>query len=189
VVTAAQQSSRVARLVLERQLRVDTRRTAGDAPKEDDIRVQLGELARRYESVRASMKPGAERTKAMDAIVGEARLLCRAAHFTPEETTAMLVSERHGDRVVGLATVQATADPVTFPPVLDIVAEPSTPFEHYHALRALESLRPGLSPEQRSQIVSIVGDPAWRKGLDQDASRETLANRLLEALRSDSSAT
>jgi hypothetical protein len=44
VITAAQQSSPVARLVLERQLRVDTRRAQADVPS--DAREQLTRLAR-----------------------------------------------------------------------------------------------------------------------------------------------
>jgi hypothetical protein len=185
VITSASQSSRVARIVLERQLSIDTPRAPGDTPKQGDIRLQLEGLARRYESVRSSMKPGSERTKEMDGIVSAARLLCRDAHYTPEETLALLDSPRHGDRVVGLATVQATADPTTFASVLQIVVDPATPFEQYHALRALESLRPGLSTEQRSEIARTVSDPEWRARVAQDVSMEALAKRLLEALGSD----
>jgi hypothetical protein len=185
VITAASQSSGVARIVLEGQLSIDTPRAAGDAPKEDDIRHQLEGLARRYESVRASKKPGAERTKEMDGIVSAARLLCRDAHYTPEETITLLDSTRHGDRVVGLATVQATADPSTFAHVLKMVADPATPFEQYHALRALESLRPGLTAEQRADIVSTVSKPEWRARVAQDLSIEALVKRLLEALSGD----
>jgi hypothetical protein len=186
VVTAASQSSRVARIVLEGQLSIDTPRAPGDAPKEDDVREQLDGLARHYESVRASMKPGAERTKEMDAVVSQARLLCRDAHYTPEETIEKLASRRDGDRVIGLATVQATADPSTFASVLQVVADPATPFEQYHALRALESLRPGLGPEQRGDVARTLNDPEWRSRVAQDVSIATLAKRLLDALGSDS---
>jgi len=185
VVTAASQSSRVARIVLEGQLSIDTPRAPGDTPNQDDIRLQLDGLARRYESVRASMKPGAERTKEMDAVVSQARLLCRDAHYTSDETIALLDSPRHGDRVVGLATVQATADPSTFEHVLKVVADPPTPFEQYHALRALESLRPGLDAGQRDEIAGTLNDPEWRARVAQDVSIETLAKRLLDALASD----
>jgi hypothetical protein len=43
--------------------------------------------------------------------------------------------------VVALAAVQATGDPETARAVLDVAAHPDTPFESFHALRALESLR------------------------------------------------
>jgi hypothetical protein len=187
VVTAASQSSRVARIVLERQLRVDTRRAPADGLSEDEIRAELSELARRYEDIRSHMDAGAERTRALDSLVGEARLLCRDAHFTSDEIIALLISEQPGDRVVGLATVQATGDPQTFDHVLGIVEKPATAFEQFNALRALESLRPGLTPEQRSQVMSTLTHPAWREGLGDDTARVTLADRILAAMSIDPS--
>jgi hypothetical protein len=186
VVIAASQSSRVGRIVLERQLRLGTPRAPADAPKQDDVRKQLEELGARYESLRASMKGGPERTTAMDAVVSQARLLSREARFKPDEITAKLASKRAGERVVGLAAVQATGDPSSFPLVLGLVASPPTPFEQYQALRALEALRPGLSDEQRSDVVSKLSEPAWRERLRGDAPLEALAQRLLDALGGDS---
>jgi hypothetical protein len=184
VITAAQQSSPVARLVLERQLRVDTRRAHADVPS--DAREQLTRLARAYEDLR-NQPPGRNRTRQMDKLVGEARPYTRDARYEPEETIALLSSESAGDRIVGLATVQATGDPRTFDQVLAIVAKPATAFEQFNALRGLESLRPSLTPEQRSQVTSTLTAPAWRKELDDDTSRVTLADRILAAMSADPS--
>lgn len=182
VITAAGQSGQVAKIVLDRKLRIESRRSTPDTPGESEVRAQLEAVARDYDSTRAGMPSGSKRTSAMDTIASNARRLARDAHLTTDEIRAMLRSKRAGDRVVGLATVQATADPATFRDVLAIVRQPATPFEQYHALRALESLRPGLPAVARSEVATLLGDAEWRSALRGDSSRSKLADRILKGL-------
>jgi hypothetical protein len=123
----------------------------------------------------------------MDAIAVRIRQIAREAELTTEEVRTLLRSDREGDRVVGLAIVQATAEPDLFDDVFQFVRQPKTPFEQYHALRAIESLRPSLHPTELSQVSSLLTDVDWRKALAEDASRVALADRTLEAIRQDAS--
>jgi KAP family P-loop domain len=183
VVVAAGQASHVAKLILERNLRLETRRPGPAAPSVSEIRKRLTELAREYETTRASMESGGQRTRAMEDIVQRARRLGRDAAFTSEDVIGQLRGEKPGDRVVGLAVIQATADPATVRDVLGIVREPATPFEQYQALRALESLRPNLSPDTSSEVVDVLSDSGWRDALKSDSGRLTVADRILKGLR------
>jgi hypothetical protein len=187
VVAAGGQSSQVAKIVLERKLRIDKRSVSTDEATQHEVRDELSQLARRYESSRAAMKPSSERTSAMDDIARDARRLATEARFGTDEIRKMLGSEQPGDRVVGLAAVQALADPGTFQDVLKAVKEPKTPFEQYHALRALESLRSDLDPQAQSQVVDVLTNRDWRAALGQDSSRIVLADRILGWLQQDKS--
>jgi hypothetical protein len=178
VMVAVGQSSHVAKILLERKLRLDTRRPTIETESRG-VRPRLKELAAEYESTRGSMKAGAGRTSAMDHIVQEARRLAPGADLGTEEVVQMLRSEHAGERVVGLAVVQATADPQAFPSVMSMVENPRTPFEQYHALRALESLRSEFTTEQRAQVHRILTEPTWRDGLRNDSSRVALADRII----------
>ncbi len=149
VIVAASQSAEVARIVLEQQLRVDTRRPA---VQQEQARRRLTALARNYESLRKSKGASDQRTEKMDAIAADARALARDASFTTAEVTRLLASDAPGDRVLGLAAIEATGDPGGFEPVLAAVLRPPTPFEGFHALRALETLSPSLTPSQRTEV-------------------------------------
>lgn len=185
VVAAGGQSSQVAKIVLERKLRIETRRPLADAATHSQVREHLSQLARRYESTRERMKPGSKRTSDMDGIAQEARRLVPDAGFGTDEICAMLGSNQPGDRVVALVTVQAAADPGTFHDVLRTVKEPETPFEQYHALRALESLRSDLDPQDQLQVIDVLTNSTWRAALGNDSSRLALADRILKGLEQD----
>jgi hypothetical protein len=187
VVAAGGQSSQVAKTVLERKLRIDKRSVSADGPTQDEVREELTQLARRYESTRATMKSGAERTNAMDDIAHTARRLASESRFGTDEIRALLASERPGDRVVALAIVQAAADPGTFGDVLNAVKDPKTPFEQFQALRALESLRTELDPQAQAAVHEVLTDPDWRAAIGKDASRLVLADRILGWLEQDTS--
>jgi hypothetical protein len=185
VVTAAGQSAAVARIILEGKLRVETRHGPALGPSVDEVRDQLTTLARAYEGIRSSMPAGKERTQRMDKLASDARAHARTASLDPDDVIVRLRSIQPGDRVVALAAVQATADPATADDVLAIAADPATPFEQYHALRALESLRPNLSRMQRVALVTLLEDPDWNAALNKDRSRTELAGRLLAALQQE----
>jgi hypothetical protein len=184
VVVVASQSAQVARIVLEARLQVDVRDTAV-AVEQQDARGRLKALAREYEDIRGRMRSGNERTAAMESVAGRARSLARDAGFGTDELVAQLGSKTAGDRVVGLAAIEATGDHGTFEAVLDAVNAAHTPFEQYHALQALESLRPSLGDEERLRVTSVLEDPALTKKMGSDADRTRLRSRILEGISSD----
>ena len=187
VVAAGGQSSQVAKIVLERKLRIDKRLVSSDGATQSETRDELSQLARSYETTRAGMRPGSKRTSAMDKIARSARRLASEVRFGTDEIRKMLRSDLPGDRVVGFAIVQAVADPETYPDVLEAVRAPKTPFEQYQALRALESIRSDLDPQAQSQVVDVLTNPKWRAALQQDSSRLALADRIVGWLQQDKS--
>jgi hypothetical protein len=178
VVVAATQSAQVARLVLERELRVETQRPA---VKQEDVRYRLERLARTYERVRAAAPTSQARTRQMDALVTEARSIARDAGLSSDEVARMLESKAAGDRVVALATIEATGDPNHFEAVVAAVTDPPTAFEGYHALLALEGLLPSLTPFQLGVVRQSLNDQ-FMKDLAQDSSRAALAKRIVTAI-------
>ncbi|HEX5621624.1 MAG TPA: P-loop NTPase fold protein [Solirubrobacteraceae bacterium] len=184
VITAAGQSAPVAKIVLDRNLRVEPRQETADETEADGVRDLLDQIAGQYTAKRNEPQ-GPKRTAALDGLVVEARRLARQSPYAPEDLSRLLRSEQDGERVMALAMVQGTAEPAVFPEVLQIVRKPETAFEQYHALRALESLRPKLAPAQRRELTTLLQAEDWRKTLRKDASRIDVADRLLKALRQD----
>jgi len=131
------------------------------------------------------MTSGNERTVAMESVTGRARSLARDAGFGTDELVSQLGSKAAGDRVVGLAAIEATGDHGTFDAVLDAVRVGHTPFEQFHALQALESLRPSLTDDERSRVTSVLEDPALMKRMGSDTGRTRLRSRILEGISSD----
>lgn len=182
VVALTSQSAHVARIVLEEQLTVQTRR--------DDIGrgpalVGLEQHARTYEWVRAELPSGAERTVELDKVVTEARHIARDARLRTDELRALLVAPRQGDRVVGLAAVQATADQHVAADVLSIAVNPRTPFEGYHALLGLEALAQGMAPAQAATTIEALRMLLRVDAVGRDTARRQLIDRILAALEQD----
>jgi hypothetical protein len=171
VVIATSQSSAVGRIVLESRLQLETRRPTVEQPT---ARSRLDELARRFQEGWS--------TPEMDGFVSEARSVALAADMQSDQITTLIRSKSPGERVVGLAAVQATADPGAFEPVLDTVRE-SRPFEQFHALSALESLRPGLSEKQRQQVGMVLTDIEPK--LPPTSARRALVERIVQGIERD----
>jgi hypothetical protein len=171
VVVAASQSSAVGKIVLESRLQVESRRPAVEQPT---ARTRLRQLILEF-------KEDAP-VEVLDSFVSDARIVALDAQLNSEEIKNMIASSVPGERAVGLAAVQATADPELFDVVIQLVKD-SPPFEQYHALSALESLRPGLSPERRQEVIRAL-DPASLK-LPPDSARRALAERILAGIGRD----
>jgi hypothetical protein len=179
VVVAVSQSARVARTVLEGQLRIETE---GPSATAEEARAKLLLLGREYEEIRRTEPSGKARTRHMDAVAAGMRAAARDAHFSSEQLVNMIQEGGDGTRTVALAVVQTTGDPATFDAVEPVVREPRTPFEGYQALLALETLLAGLTAEQRSRVLGTL-DPQFVAGLAaDDPPRARLANRILRAL-------
>ena len=182
VVAAASQSSQVAQIILERRLRIESRRSPTETLDPEEARKEIEKAGRAYEELRARMEPGPARTQAMDGVAARVRRIARDAQFSFEEIRSLLRSSKAGDRVAGLAAVQAIGDSGLFEDVFEIVRSPETPFEQYHALRALESLLGALNEREVEETSSLLRDDAWLAGLEGDTSRIGLAHRMLTAL-------
>lgn len=178
-VVASSQSAGVARIVLEKNLRVEVRPAGiGTAA----AREQIMQAAREYERVRGALAPGDERTAKLDEIAARARSLAPDAQIDSSALLEMLRSAESGDRVVGLAIIEATGDPAGFDDVLRSVEQPATPFEGYQALRALQSLSGGLDPGQREAVEALLRSERWRASVRGDPPRYSMAERLLRTM-------
>jgi hypothetical protein len=171
VVVAASQSSAVGRVVLASRLKIETRRPVVEEPT---ARGRLDELVKRFREDAP--------TEEQDMFVSEARVAALDAQLQAPEIDAYLASEAPGERAVGLAAVQATADPQAFDRVMNAVQK-SRPFEQFHALSALEALRPGLSDKQREQVTAVLN--AANADLPPESARRALVERILTGIDRD----
>jgi hypothetical protein len=181
VVIAASQSAWIARIVLERRLSVEVRTTV----EQSDVRRQVDDLAAEYDATRRTQPPGHARTQRLDEIVSRARELVPDAAFDAAEIAEMLRSKEGGRRIVALAAVAATPDPASLDAVLEAIHPGATPFESYHALRALESMRPSLSPEQRRRAIDLLSENSFLLAIGEDGARRSLAERILRGLKDE----
>ena len=149
-------------------------------------RERLNSLAREYETLRATMPGGPDRTFKMTQIVTEARGLMQAARLDPQSLTGLFQGPGEGDRIVTLAVVQADSDPVYLPVVIDAIGNARSPFEQYHGLLAGLNMVDELSPEQRAALRDAVrarmGVHLTGVSIDRrDSGRLALARRLIAA--------
>jgi hypothetical protein len=172
VVVGASQSSAVGRILLESRLQIDSRRPTVEEPT---ARTRLEELVKRF-------RPDAS-IEELDAFVSEARVAALDAQLESSEIVAYLASAIPGERAVGLAAVQATADPEAFEPIIEMVQK-SPPSEQYQALSALESLRPGLSEDQRAHVIKVLEEGALRS--PEKTAQSALAERIRAGIERDS---
>jgi hypothetical protein len=178
VVVAASQSAAVARTLLESELRIEKE---GPDLEINQARRELAALAERYEETRKTQPGGRDRTIAMDGIAAEARSMARDAGLSARELADAVREGGNGDRVIALAAIQATGDPVTFDAVLDTAVHPHTPFEGYHALLALETLLPSLEASQLDVVRAALNDEFLAQVAD-DPPRARLSERLVNRL-------
>ena len=181
VIVVASQSAQVAKIVLERRMQVEVP-DVSLAVEQQDARSRIDVLARKYEDTRTHMKSGGERTGRMTDIVSQARSLARDAGFRTDELIAKLGSDAPGDRVVGLAAIEATGDHGTLGAVLEALTVGHTPFEQYHAFQALESIRPSLSEDERATVISLLDDPSLTEKVGWDSDRGRIHKRVLAGL-------
>src|SRR6185437_1531522 len=92
----------------------------------------------------------------------------------------LLESADEAPRLVGLGLVQGSGEPTVLERVIGICTHPPSYFEQYHALLALESIRPTLPAPELSRLAEslqvIIAD------LPMDSNRTRIARRLLETI-------
>lgn len=170
----AEESERQGDVVTARALRAEAR-TLLDA---------AGPVAAEYAAVRGSMRPGVSRTRALEEVVARAR---RLAHEQPFESVEILRWLQHGtdeERITALAIMQAKPELRNFDAVLAIIAQPRTPFEHYHAMRLALQMTDTLDAEQARRLAATVRTLRGVR-FRRDSDRSHLRREILRRVRGD----
>ena len=115
----------------------------------DDLRNQIGILAAKYDSIRATMPSGDNRTREMEIVASQLRGYALAAYqLLPEYTQ----SDSAGKRLAAIAFLQIRPDPKYYG-WLELLFETEAPFLQYHAAVALRNAaKQATSPEQKEAV-------------------------------------
>ena len=115
----------------------------------DDLRNQIGILAAKYDSIRATMLSGDNRTREMEIVASQLRGYALAAYqLLPEYTQ----SDSAGKRLAAIAFLQIRPDPKYYG-WLELLFETEAPFLQYHAAVALRNAaKQATSPEQKEAV-------------------------------------
>jgi hypothetical protein len=174
-------------LKLRRQ--ADVAAEAGDQNLERELRTAADALAARaapvatsYEAVRAAMKPGPQRTAAMEAEIGRAREDAASSEFSREDLARLFRTGGDGERVYALGVMQERPELAVSDLVLEAVRSPKTPFEHFHALVLADILEPDLTPAQRQALAAALRHLLESRAVRRDSDRAAVAARLLQRL-------
>ena len=128
------------------------------------IRRQIADLAQEYESSRANMASGPERTRRMELIITKMRTLAFAGYPLLPELTS---SASPGQRLAAIATLQVKPDPTYLRWLAERIGV-EQPFIAYHAaialLYAARALNPSYYPElqhltsaAKERLIKILG--------------------------------
>ncbi|MDH6436280.1 hypothetical protein M2158_004820 [Streptomyces sp. SAI-144] len=171
----AEESERQGDVVAARALRAEARTLLEAA----------GPVAAEYGAVRASMRPGPSRTRALEEVIARARHMAHEQSFESIEVLRWL---RHGtdeERITALAMMQASPDLRDFDAVLAVIAQPRTPFEQYHAMRLALQMADTLNAEQAGRLAAAVRALRGVR-FRRDSDRSRLREEILRKVRGDS---
>lgn len=120
----------------------------GDAPlASTTLPIELADVARRYEALRATEKAGNRRTLKLERLLDEVR----RHPADPAVVRRALAAPTAGERIVGAALAQiAPSDESVL--LLSLVEKPKSNFEQYHAIVALHESVPAMSPEGAARV-------------------------------------
>ena len=115
----------------------------------EDLRGQIGILAAKYESIRATMPSGDSRTREMEIVASQMRGYALAAFQLLPELTS---SDSSGKRLVGIAFLETKPDPRYYEWLADRFRI-EVPFLQYHAAIALRNAaKQASSSENRDSL-------------------------------------
>ena len=166
----------------------------GDTATADRLRAEAqalldaaGPIAADYRSVRGAMRPGRDRTRALEEIVARARRLAAEQPFEPAEILRWLREGSEEERITALAMMQAKRELRNFDAALATVEHSRSAFEQYHAMLLAAEMIDDLDPAQRRRLAEAI--KTERRGLRfrRDADRWRLSEDILQRLdgRSD----
>jgi len=131
-------------------------------------RERVVELAREYDSVRASMTASDERTRRLEVVASKMRALSLACY---DLLPVLAASPSAGHRLAAVSFLEVKPNPEYLDWLADRVAK-EKPFIGYHAAWALryaiESLPPSELPNVKKAIDSALASPGTAKGSDRE---------------------
>jgi hypothetical protein len=118
-----------------------------------DIRARLLEFAREYEATRSNMKPGPERTRAMNGIVAKMRTISMAA--TPLLGELANDQTSPGKRLAALAILQLSPD-VNYLKWLVERMTVEQPFVFFHASLAILAMVRRYGTQAQDELMKAI---------------------------------
>lgn len=140
-----------------------------------------GPVAAHYRAIRGSMRAGHDRTRALEAVVSQARDLAARQPFAPEEVSRWLRDGNEEQRVTALGLMQAKPELRDFEAMLGAIADPRSPFEQYHALRLASAMVDSLDEVRRIRLARTIRDARGFR-FRRDSERWQLSEEILERL-------
>lgn len=167
----------------ERFALADESEQRGNPVAADQLRMEAqvlmeaaGPIASDYRSVRGSMGPGQERTRAMEEVMNRARRLAAEQEFEPGQVLRWLQEGSDEQRITALVMMQARRELRDFDAVLATVDDSRSAFEQYQAMRLVREMTDDLDAAQLRQLTEVIraGQPTrllrgrdrWRLGED-----------------------
>jgi hypothetical protein len=160
---------------------------AGDLDTANRLRSEAAQLleaarsvATRYETIRATMGPGWERTERLEELIQQEVRALSGAVSSREAVRELFRAGKDGYRIVAIGMMSANpalADPET---IAEAITTPRSAFELYHALRAAEVL--ARRPLGRDAVRDAVDRALKSDKFTEDSDRGRLAHRVLELL-------
>jgi len=151
-----------------------------------DVLAVATPLAARYEELRRSSAPGAERTRAMEREIARARQFAEGSDVAPSNVRQAFLRGKDGDRIFAIGLMQGRLETADSELLADAVGRSRSVFEQHQALvvaRALAS-EGRLNEEQRTQLREFVTSAISNGRIEADSDRHRLATEMLERLES-----
>jgi hypothetical protein len=160
----------------------------GDSVEAERLRAQgeallaaAGSIAADYRQVRGSMRPGRDRTRAMEEVVSRARRLAREQPFDTGEVVRLLRVGTDDERITALAMMQAQPELRDFDAAVAAIEHSRSAFEQYHAMLLASMMLDDLDPDQRVELARVVRAVRGLR-FRGDSDRWRLSERILRQL-------
>lgn len=170
----------------------ELRRRMLDEVKRINVRWIEAGFVEQYESTRASLRSGEERTRLLEGVMtlktrkGQLLNLIPAidlSWWSKRDVKALVDSGSAGKRAFALALMESSPELVSFDVVLGMIPTSLSAFEQYHALKVLTHLVSGLSAKQRSRLLRVLAAERKRHitpGTDREALAREIEHRVAE---------
>jgi hypothetical protein len=156
-----------------RELPAELAITATTASTTAKSRQEMDHLIRLYKDIRYFIPPTWDKARNMDNVWQSMQEQSKRAGYTPSEITGFLLSLDEGERLAGLAFLQAhrDVDPQNvdnFEQVISFMEKPRSPYEHYRTLGILKGMKPHLSKQQLDKLRDGVRNHIYDRHADSE---------------------
>jgi hypothetical protein len=146
-------------------------------------------FAEHYESLRASLRSGPERTRLLeDLMVLKTRKTGRESvpaidltWWDRPRVKALAESDGEGKRAFALALMESEPDLAEFDVVVKMIRTSLSAFEQYHALKVIQRLAPTATPNQHRRLLAVLVAERERH-ITPGSDRELLARQIERAV-------